>query len=135
MSAKACATSPEVLLCIKTFFLRLVLFISAAAFFFHGWVAYTAILVVEEARCVPMAARAALIAPKLVNYAASAPLWLLEQVVVIFKQEHWENMLFHAAKSTKIRHKMGRGLMMGHYTLQEVLKNSFKSDFELIKVK
>ena len=64
--------------------------------------------------------RAALTAPKLVNYAASAPLWLLEQVVVIFKQENWENMLFHAPKSTKIRHKMGRGLMLGHYTLREV---------------
>ena len=85
----------------------------------------------------PVAARAAaaLTAGILVNYAASAPLWLLEQVLVIFKQEHWENMLFHAAKSTKIRHKMGRGLMMGHYTLQEVLTNSFKSDFELMKVK
>ena len=68
----------------------------------------------------PMAARAALTAGILVNYAASAPLWLLEQVVVIFKQENWENMLFHAPKSTKIRHKMGRGLMLGHYTLREV---------------
>ena len=96
------------------------MFISAAAYLFHGRAAYTAILVVEEARCVPMAARAALTAPKLVNYAASAPLWLLEQVVVILKQENWENMLFHAAKSAKIRHKMGRGLMMGRYTLQEV---------------
>ena len=98
MSAKACAASPEVLLCIETSFLELVLFISAAAYLFHGRAAYTAILVIEEARCVPMAARAALNAPKLVNYAASAPLWLLEQVVVIFKQENWKNMLFHAAK-------------------------------------
>ena len=67
-----------------------------------------------------MAARAALIAKNWVNYAASAPLWLLKQVVVIFKQENWENMLFHAPKSTQIRYKMGRGLMLGHYALREV---------------
>ena len=47
ISAKACVTSPEVLLCIETCFLGLVLFISAAAYLLHGRAAYTAILVVE----------------------------------------------------------------------------------------